>query len=248
MSSYLLSIVVPVYNEAENISRLLDEVEQNIHTSFEVLIVYDMEEDNTLPVVRSRQKTCCYQLKLVQNVYGRGVLGAIRSGFGASHGDGVLVVMADCSDDLRTVDRMCELIRNGADIVCGSRYIAGGEHQGRDVVKKTLSRVAGYTLHLFTRIPTRDVTNSFKMYRKRVLENIQIESKGGFEIGMELTAKAYAAGFSIVEIPSIWRERSVGASRFRLLAWLPQYLRWYFYLCFHVPLGFRLMRRNHAAT
>ena len=68
-----------------------------------------------------------------------------------------------------------------------------------------------------------------------VLEETPIESQGGFEYSLELTAKAYAAGRRIAEIPSTWRDRSAGKSRFKLRAWLPQYLRWYFYTLTHRP-------------
>ncbi|HUJ73861.1 MAG TPA: glycosyltransferase family 2 protein, partial [bacterium] len=75
---------------------------------------------------------------------------------------------------------------------------------------------------------THDVTNSFKLYSRRVLRALQIESQGGFELGMELTVKAHFAGFQVTEVPTHWTDRSAGTSRFRLLRWLPNYLRWYF--------------------
>jgi hypothetical protein len=68
-----------------------------------------------------------------------------------------------------------------------------------------------------------------------VLAGIEIESRGGFAYSLEITAKAYAAGHKITELPSTWRDRSAGQSRFRLGAWLPHYLRWYFYALTHRP-------------
>jgi hypothetical protein len=105
----------------------------------------------------------------------------------------------------------------------------GGEQRGCPVVKSWMSRTAGRSLNLLTRIPTQDVTNSFKLYRRSFLESVQIESRGGFEIGMELTVKAFVTGRRVTEVPSIWTDRTAGASRFRLIRWLPRYLRWYFF-------------------
>jgi len=129
--------------------------------------------------------------------------------------------MADLSDDLSKVDEMFEKINKGFDIVCGSRYMKGGEQKGGPWFKKLLSRTAGVSLHFFTGLPTHDVTNSFKMYTKKVLNGIKIESHGGFEIGMEIVIKAFQKGYNITEVPSSWRDRKKGKTRFRFWKWLP---------------------------
>jgi hypothetical protein len=105
----------------------------------------------------------------------------------------------------------------------------GGSQKGGPKFKGFLSRMAGCSLRWLTGIPTHDITNSFKMYRKSVIDTIEIESDGGFEIGMELTVKAFVAGYKIAEIPSSWQDRTAGESRFRLWKWLPKYLRWYWF-------------------
>jgi hypothetical protein len=84
-------------------------------------------------------------------------------------------------------------------------------------------------------MPTHDATNAFRAYRRDVLKETPIESEGGFEYSLEITAKAYSAGRRITEIPSTWRDRSAGKSRFKLREWLPHYLRWYFYTLTHRP-------------
>jgi len=139
------------------------------------------------------------------------------------------VVMADYSDDLSVVNNMLDRIIQGYDIVCGSRYMKGGKQTGGPKFKGLLSRTAGLSLHLMTGIPTHDITNSFKMYRKSVLNDIKIESHGGFEIGMEIVVKSFLNGRNITEVPSTWTGRAAGKSRFRLMKWLPGYLRWYIY-------------------
>ena len=140
-----------------------------------------------------------------------------------------VVVMADLSDEISKIDEMFTKISRGYDIVCGSRYIRGGEQIGGPGFKKMLSRMAGISLHYITGIPTHDVSNSFKMYTKKVLNDIEIESHGGFEIGMEITVKSFFKGYKITEIPTVWRDRSAGESKFRLWKWLPEYMHWYLF-------------------
>jgi dolichol-phosphate mannosyltransferase len=127
------------------------------------------------------------------------------------------------------VDSMFEKMNQGYDIVCGCRYMKGGKQVGGPIIKGLLSRLAGNSLHLIAGIPTHDISNSFKMYRKSVLAEIEIESSGGFEIGMEIVVKAFFKGYRITEVPSTWLDRTAGKSRFKLMKWLPGYIRWYLY-------------------
>ncbi len=150
------------------------------------------------------------------------MLNAIRAGISITKAEVVIVTMADLSDDITIVPRMVELIRDGGyDIVCASRYMRGGQQIGGPLLKKLISRVAGLSLHWLTGLPTHDATNAFRAYRRSVLNETEIESRGGFEYSLEITAKAYAAGRRITEIPSTWRDRSAGQSQFKLRAWLP---------------------------
>lgn len=227
----MLDIVVPVYNEGKNIRTQLLKVEECIKSAKRVLIVYDFEEDDTLPALERVEHELSYPIVRIRNKYGRGALNAIKTGLEEAGSEAVLVMMADLSDSIEIVDRMHEMIVSGeADLVCGSRYMKGGKQHGGPVLKGLFSRMAGVTLHLFSGIPTHDVTNSFKMYRKAMLDSITIESNGGFEIGMEITVKAYLSGYTIKEIPSEWFDRSEGKSNFHMWRWLPHYLHWYF-LC-----------------
>jgi glycosyltransferase involved in cell wall biosynthesis len=225
-----LSVVVPVYNEGENIRRLFDEIAAKAGSLVnEVVLVYDFEEDNTLPVVRQVADRHPFPIRTVRNAWGRGALGAIRTGFKEAKGPAVLVCMADLSDDLTAVPMMIQRMREGYDVVCGSRYMRGGRHSSGPLLKRTLSRLAGVSLHYLAGLPVHDVTNSFKMYRKELLDRLTIESSGGFEIGMEIVVKTFAAGGRLVEVPSIYTDRSAGTSRFRMWKWMPNYLKWYWF-------------------
>jgi len=225
----LINIIIPVYNEKENIKNTLLEIKTKIKTPYRIFIIYDFDEDNTIPTIREfmQNNTNIYLLK---NKYGRGVLNAIKTGFETVNNSVVLVIMADLSDDLRKIDGMFKKINEGYDIVCGSRYMKGGKQIGGPKFKKFLSRLAGVSLHYLSGIPTHDVTNSFKMYTKEVLKDIKIESKGGFELGMEIVVKAFLKGYKITEVPSTWRDREEGKSRFKLWKWLPRYIYWYIFI------------------
>ena len=221
-----INIVIPVYNEGENIRNTLYEIESKVKTSHHISIIYDFDDDNSLPAIRDFMEKN-RNIYLVKNKFGRGALNAIKTGFESVDDGVVLVVMADLSDDLGKVDEMFKKINEGYDVVCGSRYMKGGKQIGGPWFKKLLSREAGVSLHYLTGIPTHDVTNSFKMYTKKILNDIKIESNGGFELGMEIIIKAFLKGYKIAEVPSIWRERNAGKSNFKLWKWLLKYVRWY---------------------
>lgn len=225
-----LHIVIPVYNEKDNIGKTLDEIKDKVKSPYDVLIVYDFDEDNTLPALKEYgQRNQEMKIQLVKNDYGKGVVNAIKKGLHQVQSGAALVVMADFSDDFRVVDDMVKKMEEGSDIVCGSRYMRGGKQTGGPWLKGQLSRIAGLSLHLFTGINTHDISNSFKMYSADLLRSIQLESTGGFEVGLEILVKAFTLGRKITEVPSEWRERTAGESRFRLWQWIPHYLKWYFF-------------------
>lgn len=223
----LLGIIIPVYNEGANIENTFLAIEQKVHTPHRICIVYDFDEDNTLPVVKKMQQKGV-PAELLKNPT-PGVAHAIKTGLRNARGDCLLVTMADLSDDYAVVDQMCELMSQGYDIVCGSRYMKGGKQIGGPFIKKLISRTAGVSLKYLAGIPTHDATNSFKLYRKTMLDNIEIQSENGFEIGMEIVVKACFSGYKITELPCTWTDRQAGSSRFRIFKWMPKYLRWYFY-------------------
>ncbi|MFN0061418.1 MAG: glycosyltransferase [Myxococcaceae bacterium] len=220
-----LHVVVPVYNEAENFPRFYETLKAAVKTPFRLLVVYDRDEDTTLPVARPLAEKDPL-LVLVKNT-GKGVLGALKTGVAQPGSTAVLVTMADCSDDLTQVDQMMALFRQGHHVVVASRYMRGGAQRGGPFVKSLLSRLAGLSLHWVGGLPTRDPTNNFKLYSRALLDRVEIESTGGFEIALELTVKAHLLGLSITELPTVWTDRVAGQSNFKLMKWLPRYLRWY---------------------
>jgi dolichol-phosphate mannosyltransferase len=236
--SETLALIVPVYNEAENFPALLAEIEQHIPPPFVLHVVYDFDEDTTVPVVRGLATDRPW-LRLLRNRQGRGVVAAIRTGFEEVGRGPALVIMADLSDDLRIVPTLLDLYGRGNRIVCPSRYVRGGRQFGGPRLKRWLSRAAGQSLRLLARFPTHDATNNFRLYDAALVNELGIESQGGFELALELTAKAFHRGVPIAEVPTTWRDRTAGTSRFRLLKWLPRYLYWYVYALLPRPRGSR---------
>jgi dolichol-phosphate mannosyltransferase len=222
-----LSIVIPVYNEGEAIRGTIEGLLGAVRARpLEILVVYDFDEDTTLPVLRSLHRRHP-EIVPHRNTLGPGVLNALRSGFAAANAPFVVVTMGDASDDPADIDRMLAVARSGADVVAASRYMPGGRQVGGPLPKRTLSRLAGLSLYALGRIGTHDATNNFKLYSRRLLDRIEIESRGGFELAIELTVKAHKLGLPIREVPTTWRDRTAGESRFMLRKWLPHYLRWF---------------------
>ena len=222
------SIVIPAYEESENIIAVLERIQEHVNLDFECLVVVDGDSDSTIPIVNAFTKRDS-RFRIVMNRIGQGPAFAIRSGIQESKSSVVVVTMADGSDDPRNIPELVLLIERGVDIACASRYMPTGQQIGAPFLKALLSRYAGKSLYAFARVGTRDSTNSFKAYNKNFLTEVGIESKYGFEMGIELVAKARRFGYLVAEIPTIWIERNVGESRFSLFRWIPKYLKWYLF-------------------
>jgi hypothetical protein len=139
----------------------------------------------------------------------------------------VVVTMADGCDDPQQIDQLVRLVERGVVIAAASRYSRGGQQVGGPFLKGLLSRMAGLSLWGLARVGTRDATNSFKAYDVDFVRRVGITSCAGFEIGIELVAKARRARLPVAELPTIWLERHQGVSNFKLVSWLPHYLGWW---------------------
>jgi dolichol-phosphate mannosyltransferase len=226
ISSPRVSVVIPAYNEGDAIIPVLDRLFESVTLDCEVLVVVDHEHDPTVPVVEK----CAVaepRLHAVVQSYGKGPANAIRYGFHTAQAPVVVVTMADGCDDPRQIDDLTRLVERGVVVAAASRYMAGGQQVGGPILKGVVSKLAGRSLHWFAHIGTHDPTNSFKAYSTSFVEGVGIDSRDGFEIGLELTAKARRLRLPVAEIPTIWLDRQAGMSNFKLAKWLPRYLRWY---------------------
>jgi dolichol-phosphate mannosyltransferase len=226
--SLRVSVVVPVYNEGSEIVPILDRLFEAISLPCEVLAVFDTPEDSTVPYL---EKYARAEPRLIPtyNTYGRGPARALRFGVDHATADVVVVTMADGSDDAEQIDHLTRLVERGVVVAVASRYMQGGRQVGSTSFKSSLSRLAGVSLFWFARVGTHDATNSFKAYDRRFVESVGIESDAGFELGLEMVAKARRRRLPVAEIPTIWLDRATGQSNFKVREWIPRYLHWYRY-------------------
>ena len=223
-----VSIIVPVYNEGDAVTRFLDRLVDSIGLPAEIRVVYDFPEDTTAPHLAAYAARDPRVVPTL-NTYGRGPANAIRFGIDHAEADVVVVTMADGSDDPHDIERLTALVERGAVVGAASRYSKGGKQRGGPLLKRTMSRMAGLSLALLARVGTYDATNNFKAYSRRYVDEVGIDSEKGFEIALELVAKARRLRLPVSEIPTVWTDRAEGTSNFKLLDWLPLYLRWYFF-------------------
>lgn len=221
-----VSVVIPAYEEGDDILPVLDRIFQAVESTVEVLVVVDFQEDSTVGVVEAHPEAGP-RLRVLVNDYGRGPANAIRYGIDHAAHDVVVVTMADGSDDPRQIDPLARLVERGVVVAAASRYSSGGQQVGGPLLKGLLSRTAGKSLGVLGRVGTRDATNSFKAYSTDFVREVGIHSRSGFEIGLELTAKARRLRRPVAELPTIWLDRTTGESHFDTKAWVPKYLRWY---------------------
>ena len=221
----MLSIIIPAFNEEENIAGVIERIEKSVDIEHELIVVNDHSFDRT-PLIVKELSARFFNLRMLDNLNDKGFANAIKFGFSQARGELIIPVMGDLCDDLNTLKEMINKINEGYDVVCGSRYIKGGGRIGGSKIKGFLSSFAGWSLYYLLGIPTHDIANAFKMYRKKVIDSINIESTG-FEISMELPLKAYYAGFKITEVPSVWKEREKGKSSFKMFKLIPRYLKLY---------------------
>jgi dolichol-phosphate mannosyltransferase len=236
-----VSVVIPSYNEGEEIIPCLDRIFAGVTLSCEVLVVYDDPADTTVPYLEKYARDEPRLLPLL-NELGPGPARAIRWGIEHARAPVAVVTMADGSDDAEQIGELSKLVERGVVVAAASRYMSGGQQIGGPILKSSLSRIAGQSLYWLGRVGTRDATNSFKAYSTDFVRQVGIESDAGFEIGIELVAKARRYRLPVAELPTIWLERGHGQSNFKVMRWLPRYLRWYRF-AFWPPLT---RARSHA--
>jgi dolichol-phosphate mannosyltransferase len=221
-----VSIIIPAYNEGSDIEATLLRIQEFVKVDFECLVVVDSPIDSTIEFVQRFAESDNRFAKLI-NTIGIGPAYAIRAGIEVAESNTIVVTMADGSDDARDIQELVLLIERGVHVACASRYMPTGQQIGAPAIKSILSRLAGKSLYYLSRVGTKDATNSFKAYSKDFLNQVGIDSSYGFEMGLELVAKAHRKGFLVAEIPTIWIERNSGHSKFKIMNWIPKYMKWY---------------------
>ncbi|MHB1499021.1 MAG: glycosyltransferase [Acidimicrobiales bacterium] len=236
-----VSVVITAREEGEAIGPALSRVAESVKLPCEILVVCDSPDDTTVPWVEKYARED-QRVRVVINTYGPGPARAIRAGFDAAAADVVVVTMADGCDDPQQIDQLTRLVERGVVVAAASRYSKGGQQVGGPFLKGLMSRTAGASLKILARVGTWDPTNSFKAYDRHFVEEVGIDSDKGFEVGLELVAKARRLRRPVAEVPTIWLDRTFGVSHFNIAKWLPEYLRWYGF-AFGPRLDVQQMRR-----
>ena len=222
-----LDIIIPVYNEDENIVQLLKTLEDEIVCNFRVLICYDSESDKTLKYLKNNN-VINKEILLIKNPK-QGPNSAIIEGINSSIAEIILIYMADDFENVKLINNMINLIERGNDLVIPSRFIPGGNMLGANKIKKMITIAGSYLIYYLARIPFKDCTNAFKMFSANLKDEIKLDSTTGFTFAMELTTKSYLSNLKIIEIPSIWIENKNRKSNFKIFKWLPYYIYWLMY-------------------
>jgi dolichol-phosphate mannosyltransferase len=222
-----VSVVIPAHDEGEAIVSCLDRVFEGVTLPCEVLVVFDAPDDATVPYL-DKYAASEPRLAPTLNTYGRGPADAIRFGVDQARAPVVVVTMADGCDDPQQIDALARLVERGVVVAAASRYSRGGQQVGAPSLKRAMSKTAGLTLCWLAGVGTHDATNSFKAYSKAFVQEVGIQADAGFEMGIELVAKARRLRRPVAELPTIWLDRTAGVSNFRMASWLSRYLRWYF--------------------
>lgn len=205
-----LSLVIPTYNEKDNIEKLIVDIFEefkNNKIDGEIIIVDDNSPDKTGDIVESL-KTKYDNISVIHRQGKLGLSSAVIEGFGVARGDIWGVMDADLSHPVIKIHEMYQAILGGADIVVGSRHVKGGDILGWNLKRKFLSKGATLLAGVFT--PVRDPMSGFFMFRKEYFVKEEINPKG-FKILLELLVKLNFK--NIVEVPIIFINRTMGKSK-----------------------------------
>lgn len=217
-----VSIIIPTYNEEKYIVQTLEDIQRNVKVEKEIIVVDD-STDKTEEIVKKYIRSHPGVIFIKNKPQNRGFVRSLYLGVKNASKDTVVMVMGDMCDNPQTINVMYKKILEGWDIVCGSRYMKGGKRSGGPEILGRLSYALCFLSHLLTRIPTHDVTNSFKMYNKAVLKKLKFNFYAGTAVSMELLYQAYFRNARIAEVPTLWRGRL--ETRFKLRQRGPKYLK-----------------------
>ncbi len=210
-------IIIPTYNEAENIGKMI-RVVLDISPTYDLLVIDDGSPDGTASIVKELQPTFPNRLHLQQRSGKLGLGTAYILGFKWAlerQYDFILEMDADFSHDPADIPRLIESCEAGADIAVGSRYVKGGRVENWPSDRIFISRGASIYVKMVTWMPVNDTTAGFVCYAKKVLETIDLDKIRfiGYAFQIEMKFAAWKCGFHIVEIPITFKDREAGTSK-----------------------------------
>ena len=219
-------IIIPVYNEGDNIVKLIKYLFNSSKNISNIYICFDFDNDSSVIAIKNSQYANDKKIILLKNLHS-GPCEAVKSGFYHSKSKVVVMYPADDLHNGLLLDKMYEYFLNGYDVICPSRFMKGGIMKNCPLLKSILVRIVSFTLYYFARIKTKDPTNGFRMFSRKLLNNVSIKSNEGFAYSIELLVKAKHLNLNIIEVPSIWIEREDRKSSFKIIKWSKSYIKWY---------------------
>jgi dolichol-phosphate mannosyltransferase len=242
----LMSVVIPARNEAGCILSTVQHLHLELELQkvpHEILVVDDGSTDNTwelLTALRPKMPELVPILNSGLHGFGR----AVSRGLEQYKGDGVVIMMADESDDCRDVVRYWKELNTGWDCVFGSRFLKGGGVIDYPKLKLALNRTANFFLKTLFAVRLNDTTNAFKAYRREAIEGCKPLISPHFNLTVELPLKAIVRGFSWTMIPITWRNRRVGQPKFAIREMGSRYL----FICLYIWLEKYFSRGDYRKT
>jgi len=225
----ILTLIMPVYNEGDAVIPVISTLLLTVKHPIKIFVVHDSPDDPTVKTVEKLQKHFS-DLYLVQNEWKRGVLNAIKTGFKNADTPYVGVWVAYHLDPFGILDDMLDKMENGCDLVSANRFTIDSSRARGNTIKKLFSKGGNMVLNKIIGMPISDITTSIKIYRKTMLDKMEIETvvNGGWAVNAELAIKAAIGGFSMDEIHLEKKNMTLvnGLTNFKVLKQLPTYFQW----------------------
>jgi dolichol-phosphate mannosyltransferase len=238
-----LSVVIPARDEEGCIASTLQHLHLELRlndVAHEIIVVDDGSTDRTSAVVTALGESIP-EIRLVKNGPPHGFGRAIICGLEQMRGDGVVIMMADESDDCRDVVRYWNALDEGWDAVFGSRFVKGGGVIGYPWLKLRLNRMANLFIRVMFGLSFNDTTNAFKAYRRTAIEGCRPLLSAHFNLTVEIPLKVIIRGYSWTIIPITWRNRRTGAAKLKIQEMGSRYL----FICLYLWLEKYLSRGDY---
>jgi dolichol-phosphate mannosyltransferase len=242
----LLSVVIPARDEEGCIASTVEHLhlELQLHdVPHEIVVVDDGSSDRTATIV-TELGARIPEARLVRSDPPHGFGRAVARGLHSMRGDGVVIMMADESDDCRDVVRYWRALNEGWDAVFGSRFMHGGGVIDYPWLKLRLNRLANLFIRIMFGVALNDTTNAFKAYRRTVIEGCQPLLAAHFNMTVEIPLKAIIRGYSWTVIPITWRNRRTGTAKLKIQEMGSRYL----FICLYLWLEKHLSRGDYRRS
>ena len=210
------SIIIPCRDEEDNVKIVLKNIQDNCsYSDYEVIFINDFSTDKTEEILKKISND--FENVFYYNNSTKGLGGTIQLGFKQSNGKYITIMMADSADSVKDLNLYFEIIeKNEFDAVFGSRFIKGSKTYDYPIIKLILNRTGNYLAKLLFFSNYNDFTNSFKIYRKELIEHFYPIVSENFNIFLELPLKTISRGFKYKIIPIKYYNRKIGSAKFKI--------------------------------